>query len=199
MTGPYAILRNRDFVFYLTRALSSRRLVSKCSKWRWAGRFMNEPHSLLALGLVTDRQFFLPMVLMTLPAGHVADTRERKKSHRGDASRARNGVSRSRGNFVAAGSGCMDLYLFVYIRCSANVSVGRECIVSTAIGGAKRVSTGGNLVVEHLPNLGDRWPGGGWRLDCTDSQWPPQRLDCICHQCCGSVALPDFDWSGRNS
>jgi MFS family permease len=35
-------------------------------------------HSALALGLV-GLMIFLPMVLMTLPAGHVADTRERKK------------------------------------------------------------------------------------------------------------------------
>jgi MFS family permease len=75
--GPYAILRNRDFVFYLLgRFMASfgQQMLTVAVGWELYER----THSSLALGLV-GLTAFLPMVVMTLPAGHVADTRERKK------------------------------------------------------------------------------------------------------------------------
>jgi MFS family permease len=73
----YAILRNRDFLFYLIgRFVASfgSQMLTVAVGWELYER----THSPLNLGLVGLTQF-IPMVLMTLPAGHVADTRERKK------------------------------------------------------------------------------------------------------------------------
>jgi MFS family permease len=75
--GPYAILRNRDFLFYLTgRFIASfgQQMLAVAVGWD----IYERTGSSLALGLV-GLTAFLPMVVMTLPAGHVADTRERKK------------------------------------------------------------------------------------------------------------------------
>jgi MFS family permease len=77
LSGPYAILRNRDFVFYLSGrfiATFGQQMVEVAVGWEVYER----TGSSLALGLL-GLTIFLPMVLMTLPSGHVADTRERKK------------------------------------------------------------------------------------------------------------------------
>ncbi|MGA2747248.1 MAG: MFS transporter [Verrucomicrobiota bacterium] len=74
---PYAILRNRDYLCYLTgRFVASfgQQMLTVAVGWELYER----THSSLALGLV-GLTAFLPQVAMTLPAGHVADTRERKK------------------------------------------------------------------------------------------------------------------------
>ena len=76
--SPYAILRNRDLFFYLTgRFVASfgQQMLTVAVGWELYER----THSSLLLGLV-GLTAFVPMVLMTLPAGHVADTRERKKT-----------------------------------------------------------------------------------------------------------------------
>jgi MFS family permease len=75
--SPYAILRNRDFLFYLTgRFVASfgQQMLTVAVGWELYER----THSSLLLGFV-GLTAFVPMVLMTLPAGHVADTRERKR------------------------------------------------------------------------------------------------------------------------
>ncbi len=75
--SPYAILRNWDFLFYLIgRFVASfgQQMLTVAIGWELYER----THSSLLLGLV-GLTAFVPMVLMTLPAGHVADTRERKK------------------------------------------------------------------------------------------------------------------------
>src|SRR5580693_412419 len=75
--GPYGILRNRDYVLYLAGrfiATFGQQMLEIAVGWELYER----TGSALALGLV-GLMAFLPMVLMTLPAGHVADTRERKK------------------------------------------------------------------------------------------------------------------------
>ena len=75
--SPYAILRNWDFLFYLTgRFVASfgQQMLVVAVGWELYER----TRSSLLLGLV-GLTAFVPMVLMTLPAGHVADTRERKK------------------------------------------------------------------------------------------------------------------------
>lgn len=75
--NPYAILRNWDYLFYLTgRFIASfgQQMLTVAVGWELYER----TRSSLALGLV-GLTAFLPQVAMTLPAGHVADTRERKK------------------------------------------------------------------------------------------------------------------------
>ena len=74
--SPYAILRNRNFSFYLIGRFVSAfgsQMLSVAVGWELYER----TGSSMALGLVGLTQF-LPMVLATLPAGHVADTRNRK-------------------------------------------------------------------------------------------------------------------------
>ena len=76
-SSPYAVLRNWDFLFYLTgRFVASfgQQMLTVAVGWELYER----THSTLKLGLV-GLTAFIPMVLMTIPAGHVADTRERKK------------------------------------------------------------------------------------------------------------------------
>jgi MFS family permease len=75
--NPYAILRNWDFLFYLIgRFVASfgQQMLTVAVGWELYER----THSSLLLGLV-GLTVFVPMVLMTLPAGHLADTMERKK------------------------------------------------------------------------------------------------------------------------
>jgi MFS family permease len=74
---PYAVLRNRDVVFYLlARFVASlgQQMLTVAVGWELYER----THSALALGLVGLTQM-VPMVLFTLPAGHVADNHERKR------------------------------------------------------------------------------------------------------------------------
>src|SRR3974390_444027 len=74
---PYAVLRNRDFIFYLiARFVSSfgQQMLTVAVGWELYER----THKALALGLVGLTQM-VPMVLFTLPAGHVADNHNRKR------------------------------------------------------------------------------------------------------------------------
>src|SRR3974390_2418134 len=74
---PYAIFRNHDFTRYLTGRLVAglgQQMLSVAVGWELYER----THSSLALGLVGLTQM-APMVLFTLPAGHVADNFERKR------------------------------------------------------------------------------------------------------------------------
>ena len=74
---PYAVLRNPDVLLYLVgRFVSSlgQQMVTVAVGWELYER----THSALALGLVGLTQM-LPMLLFTLPAGHVADNHERKR------------------------------------------------------------------------------------------------------------------------
>jgi MFS family permease len=73
---PYAVLRNADFVRYLfarfVAALGMQMLVTALD-WELYKR----AHSGLALGFV-GLSLMVPMILCTLPAGHLADRRNRK-------------------------------------------------------------------------------------------------------------------------
>lgn len=76
-SDPYAVLRNRDFVLYLVgRFVASfgQQMLTVAVGWELYER----THSALALGLVGLTQM-IPMVLCTLPAGHIADNYERKR------------------------------------------------------------------------------------------------------------------------
>src|SRR2546427_11440103 len=71
MHDPYAVLRNRDLLLYLSgRFVSSvgQAMLTVAVGWELYER----THSALNLGLVGLTQM-VPMVLFTLPAGHVAD------------------------------------------------------------------------------------------------------------------------------
>src|SRR5437762_1000885 len=75
--GPYAILRNRDFSLYLIArfiAALGQQMLTVAVGWELYER----THSALALGLVGLTQM-VPMVLFTLPAGHLADNHDRKR------------------------------------------------------------------------------------------------------------------------
>jgi MFS family permease len=74
---PYAVLRNRDLVLYLVgRFVASlgQQMLTVAVGWELYER----THSALALGLVGLTQM-MPMLLFTLPAGHVADNYDRKR------------------------------------------------------------------------------------------------------------------------
>ena len=74
---PYVVLRNRDFVLYLiARFIASlgQQMLTVAVGWELYER----TGSALALGLVGLTQMG-PMILFTLPAGHVADNFKRKQ------------------------------------------------------------------------------------------------------------------------
>src|ERR1041385_2537831 len=74
---PYAVLRNRDLALYLTGRLVAslgQQMLTVAVGWELYER----THSALALGLVGLTQM-VPMILFTLPAGHIADNHERKR------------------------------------------------------------------------------------------------------------------------
>jgi len=74
---PYAVLRNRDFLLYLIgRFIASfgQQMLTVAVGWELYER----THSPLALGLVGLAQM-VPMIFFTLPAGHVADSYNRKR------------------------------------------------------------------------------------------------------------------------
>src|SRR5205809_2422003 len=74
---PYAVLRNRDLLLYLVGRFASslgQQMLTVAVGWELYER----THSALALGLVGLTQM-VPMVLFTLPAGHVADNYNRKR------------------------------------------------------------------------------------------------------------------------
>ena len=73
---PYALFQNKDYVRFLTGRLVStfgqQMLAVFLGKEIW-----DRTHSAMALALVGLTQF-VPMLLFTLPAGHVADQHNRK-------------------------------------------------------------------------------------------------------------------------
>ncbi len=74
---PYGVLRNRDFSLYLiARFIASlgQQMLTVAVEWELYDR----TRSALMLGLAGLTQM-VPMVLFTLPAGHVADNHERKR------------------------------------------------------------------------------------------------------------------------
>src|SRR5947209_6764506 len=74
---PYEVLRNRDLLLYLIgRFVASlgQQMLTVAVGWE----LYEKTRSAMALGLVGLTQM-LPMVLFTLPAGHVADNYARKK------------------------------------------------------------------------------------------------------------------------
>ena len=75
--SPYAVLRNRNLRLYLTgRFVASlgQQMLTVAVGWELYER----TNSALALGLVGLTQM-VPMILFTLPAGHIADNHDRRK------------------------------------------------------------------------------------------------------------------------
>ncbi len=73
---PYAVLKNRDLLLYLVgRFVASlgQQMLTVAVGWELYER----THSALMLGLVGLTQM-VPMILFTLPAGHIADNHNRK-------------------------------------------------------------------------------------------------------------------------
>jgi len=76
--SPYAVLRHRDFSLYLAArfiAALGQQMLTVAVGWELYER----THLSLALGLVGLTQM-VPMVLLILPAGHVADNYDRKRT-----------------------------------------------------------------------------------------------------------------------
>src|SRR5882762_4808500 len=76
-SDPYAVLRNRDFVLYLVgRFVASfgQQMLTVAVGWELYER----THKALNLGFVGLTQM-IPMLIFTLPAGHIADNHDRKK------------------------------------------------------------------------------------------------------------------------
>src|SRR5438876_3416589 len=76
--GPYAILRNRNFSLYLAArfiAALGQQMLTVAVGWELYER----THLSLALGMVGLTQM-VPMLLLILPAGHVADNYDRKRT-----------------------------------------------------------------------------------------------------------------------
>ena len=74
---PYAVLRNRDFLLFLVGRFAAslgQQMLTVAVGWELYKR----THSALNLGLVGLSQM-VPMVLFTLPAGHLADNYDRKR------------------------------------------------------------------------------------------------------------------------
>src|SRR5579872_645970 len=75
--SPYAVLKNRDFLLYLTgRFIASfgQRMLAVTVGWE----IYERTHSKLALGIVGLVQM-VPMFLFIFPAGHMADNYNRKR------------------------------------------------------------------------------------------------------------------------
>jgi MFS family permease len=75
--SPYAVLRDRNFFLYLlARFIASigQQMLTLAVGWE----LFQRTHSALALGLVGLTQM-IPMILFTLPAGHLADNRDRQR------------------------------------------------------------------------------------------------------------------------
>src|ERR1700751_2220824 len=73
----YAILKNRDLRLYLSGrliAIIGQQMVATAIGWE----LFHRTHSVMTLGLVGLTQV-MPMILFTLPAGHVADNYNRKR------------------------------------------------------------------------------------------------------------------------
>ena len=76
--GAYAILRNRDFSLYLiARFIAALGAQMQAGAVNW--ELYERTHSTLMLGLIGLTQM-APMVLFFLPAGHVADNHDRKRT-----------------------------------------------------------------------------------------------------------------------
>src|SRR6185295_4337615 len=73
----YAILKNRDLRLYLIGrliAIIGQQMLATAIGWE----LFDRTHSVMKLGLVGLTQV-APMILFTLPAGHIADNYDRKK------------------------------------------------------------------------------------------------------------------------
>ena len=76
--SPYAVLRHRDFSLYLAArfiAALGQQMLTMAVLWELYER----THLSIALGMVGLTQM-VPMILLILPAGHVADNYERKRT-----------------------------------------------------------------------------------------------------------------------
>ncbi len=75
--SPYAVLRNRDLLLYMVGRFAAsfgQQMLNVAVGWELYER----THSAFALGMVGLTQM-MPMLLFTLPAGHLADTLDRKR------------------------------------------------------------------------------------------------------------------------
>ena len=184
---PYAILRNRDFSLYLMARLIAalgQQMLTVAVGWELYER----TRSTLALGLVGLTQM-VPMVLLILPAGHIADNYERKRTILGMV-------------FLAALS---SLVIPARIRGFGMQTLAPWQLVGTAIvfaglgqfkaAGASeqlQIVPGGHLEHRCVSSFVGVRPGGGRRLDCADAPGRGGLRD----QHGGDGDMSDSDWPG---
>ena len=199
-TSPYAVLRNRDFLFYAVgRFIASfgSQMLTVAVGWELCER----TGSAMALGM-TGLMQFLPILLMTVPGGHFADTRSRKgiiMAAQAVMAAASLGLAlvswRYAGIPRTHGGSLVGLSLPVCIGCGADFSLVGQRVIPAAVGFAGGISTGLELVVEHISILGGDRSGsrrvGDWMAQ--------QRVKRLCLQCGGGGGLPGVDCLRANA
>ena len=161
---------------------------SRCSRWRSGWELYERTHSALALGLVGLTQM-VPMVLFTLPAGHVADNYDRKRIivlMNLVVACASLGLTL----ISALGAPCvLDLFLPVRGGHGAHLSLAGQLGVSAAPGLAPGLFPGGDVEQRQFPTLLGGRAGGGRRVDRPD----PSRGPGLCVQRRRRADLPHAD------
>jgi hypothetical protein len=175
-TGPYAVLQNRDFLLYLIgRFIASlgQQMLTVAVGWELYER----THSALALGLVGLTQM-VPMILLILPSGHVADSYNRKRIILltvlviALASFGLTAISWLRADVFW-------IYMCLLAAGTArNLSMAGQRRVHAATGIAREFLARCNVEHRWLSSVVGRGARGGRGLDCAHSQ----RGGCICDQ-----------------
>ena len=148
----YAVFRIRNFRLYLIgRFIASfgQQMLTVAIGWELYER----THSSLALGIVGLMQI-LPLVLLTLPAGHYADNHERRGIILATEIAHRRRMRGTDACFVVAGTGRVDLRFPAGSRRRALVPVAGQRRVSAADRAARTFRAGRHLEQRNLPGLG---------------------------------------------
>jgi MFS family permease len=121
--SPYAVLQHRDFSLYLAArfiAALGQQMLTVAVGWELYER----THLSLALGMVGLTQM-VPMVLLILPAGHVADNYERKRTILGMVFLATLSSTGLAADFSTGWPRALDLRLSFCGRSGAHIPSGR--------------------------------------------------------------------------
>ena len=168
------MLRNRDVVLYLIGRLVAslgQQMVTVAVGWELYKR----THSTLALGLVGLTQM-LPMVLFTLPAGHVADNYVAQADYRADEPGDCRGEPGPDADLGAGRPRLLDLCLPVRGGHGPHLPLAGQLGVSAATGLAPGLFPGGNVEQRQFPTLLGGRAGGRRRVDRPDATTRPRSM-----------------------
>ena len=157
----YAVLKNRDLRLYLVGrfvAALGQQMMAMAIGWE----LYHRTHSALALGIVGLTQI-VPMIALTLPAGHIADNYNRKEDHRADDVLRDVHQPCVGDGLGVAGSRLVDLLLPFCDWHLPNLPVGRERFVPSHARGTRRFVIRSQLECQHVSTFFDLGPaiGGG--------------------------------------